>query len=251
MAKKQKPPNVPDPSVIINGAVSPEPTTNPLTSAPESTLTVPADLPINQPPVLTSPSSITTDFKFTDLISVDRKPVSMPVDTGIEVVYVDRPSRFVALHPQYTHGWIIPEDRKIKRPTYIVSPALAMQYRPPCREVRFIAWVEPLMEDCVWPSYGIWPVKLEPPSGGDISDYSKSAIQKIDRAIQDGGWYSFATVQTQQAYKMSISTAITQTPKWPNVVNVVGFLLEKAFEGRIITTPEHPVLRGLIGKPVL
>jgi hypothetical protein len=206
---------------------------------------------INRVPAPSSPSSITTDFKFADLISVDRKPVAVPVDTGIEVVYVERPSRFVALHPQYTHGWIIPEDRKIKRPTYIVSPALAMQYRPPCREVRFVAWVEPLMEDCIWPSYGIWPIKLEPPSGGDISDYSKSAIQKIDRAIQDGGWYSFTTVQTQQAYKMSISTIITQTPKWPDVPNIVGFLLERAFEGRIVATPDHPVLRSLVGKPVI
>jgi len=104
-----------------------------------------------------------------------------------------------------------------------------------------VAWVDPDG------NYGIWPI-LQENSTGDINEFSISAMKKVDMAIAGGGWYCFRVAKGQRGYGLWAADSDLGIPKWPP--EGIEFLIQKAFEDRIITTPDHPLFKALRGKPV-
>jgi hypothetical protein len=233
-----------------NGASAPPPVTpEPVTPEPVEAQTIDDNTVCDEVPA--SPSSILGDFELGDIedaVSETKQETQILVDTGIEIVRVGKPKNFVAIYPKVMHGWVWEQDfdDPSKRPTHLVHPRLAASHCPPCRTVQFVFWVEPLPEDAVWPVYGVWHIKQEAPTTGTISDYSESAMAKVQRAIQQGGWFRFQVPQGQRAYSMyQPEVPIQQEPKWPTEKDIKGarnvaiFLLTKGFENRYINSVKH------------
>jgi hypothetical protein len=167
----------------------------------------------------------------------------LEVDTGLEIVHARRPTdgKYVALYPQFKEGWILPEDRDSGRPAYRVFTSIGRANVGVCRRVRFYGYVDQ------YGAYGVWPILLENKKG-EIHPYNLSLLEKVEIAIKRGGYHAFRAISGQQAYRLHASIQDYGKPKWPD--GGLEQLLDKAFEGHIISSNEDPVLNHARGRVV-
>jgi len=190
-----------------------------------------------------SRSSVLKEYPANELEDDSPSIADVEVDTGLEIVHARRPNdgKYVAIYPEYKEGWILAEDRDSGRPAYRVFTSIGRANAGICRRVRFYGYVDQ------YSAYGVWPVSLEN-TKGEIHPYSRSLIEKLDIAIKRGGRYAFRAISGQQAYRLHVSIEDYGKPKWPD--GGLEQLMDKAFEGRIISSNEDPVLKNVRGKVV-
>ena len=89
----------------------------------------------------------------------------------------------------------------------------------------------------------LWPIKL-PDEEGRLDSWNQSALDIVEEYA--GRWIRVTSNRQLGAYEPTKSTVDIQPPTWPGE----GFekLVERAFKGKIIDTPDHPVIQRLRGK---
>ena len=187
------------------------------------------------------PSSVTTDFDL-DAFRASEAPVAAPVDAGIDAVRVEKPRKleFVFIHPEWRdYVYIIPGDFKSRREAHLVLPKIAAAFPNICRRVLVVAYCTEAG------NYYLWPVPQEDTTGR-VNEYNKSAMRQIVKAA--GRWCQFEANMENQTYNLYEATDQREAPGWPP--EGLPFLIKKAFEDRIITTSDHPVLTRLRGRRV-
>lgn len=89
----------------------------------------------------------------------------------------------------------------------------------------------------------LWPIKL-PDEEGRLDSWNQSALDII--AEHAGQWIRVTSNRQLGAYEVIQSSVEIPPPTWPGE----GFtkLVERAFKGKIIDRPDHPVIQRLRGE---
>jgi hypothetical protein len=86
------------------------------------------------------------------------------------------------------------------------------------------------------------PVFL-PGEDGQWNSWPESRAQGVEMAKTH--WVRLASNKSINAYEINQATAVLPDPVWPDTT--MGELIRVAFRGKIIDTPDHPVIRALQG----
>src|SRR5262249_21091855 len=89
----------------------------------------------------------------------------------------------------------------------------------------------------------LWPVRLPGPDG-KLDDWSRSALEAARLAM--GGWVRVQANMGLGAYDVFQAVGALTEPQWPE--ESFGELLKVGFNGKLIDSPDHPVLRKLRGE---
>jgi hypothetical protein len=89
----------------------------------------------------------------------------------------------------------------------------------------------------------LWPVRLPDPSGRR-NEWNTSALQAAD--VARTRWIRMGANFSLQAYDLFVTEGTLDEPEWPDV-NFQA-LVNLAFRGRLITSPDHDVLLRLRGQ---
>jgi hypothetical protein len=90
----------------------------------------------------------------------------------------------------------------------------------------------------------LWPVKL-PDHEGKIDDWNKSAMEGVSLARTE--WVSLRSNRSAGYYDVLTAAVPLSEPDWSDLPPFHK-ILEVAFKGRVIDTPDHPVLQRLRGE---
>jgi hypothetical protein len=88
----------------------------------------------------------------------------------------------------------------------------------------------------------LWPIRLPGPDG-KLDEWNQSALEAAGRA--SGRWIRVVANMGLGAYDVYETEASWPAPQWPTTS--FSDLLRVAFKGRLIGTPDHPVLKRLRG----
>ncbi|MEO6841350.1 MAG: hypothetical protein ABI192_11340 [Bradyrhizobium sp.] len=88
----------------------------------------------------------------------------------------------------------------------------------------------------------LWPVKL--PTGGASNPWFESALRGAE--IAKSAWIRIFADAGQGQYRIMKAVAEFDAPEFPE--RTLGELLEIAFSGRVIDSPDHPVCRKQRGE---
>jgi len=86
------------------------------------------------------------------------------------------------------------------------------------------------------------PVPLPTPDGRRNS-WSESLAQAVK--ISETRWVRLSSNMPGGCYTLHVATALNDEPTWPDLG--FGEIIEIAYRGRIISSPEHLVIRQLLG----
>jgi len=87
------------------------------------------------------------------------------------------------------------------------------------------------------------PVRLPGPDGR-LDPWNQSLLEGVEIGMKK--WVRIAPKMALGAYELSVATNNLPEPVWPDTT--FRDLVAVAFKGRIIQTPDHPVLRRLRGE---
>jgi hypothetical protein len=183
----------------------------------------------------------TTAPKF-DLHSLRLDPSSQTTDVEkvLTIVPVRKPSKqsHVRVHPdsafRMAMGLI---QLKEENETYIVSPNLHVELNQEITRSVLHTAID---------RYGtvfLWPVKL-PDIMGKLDQWNLSASIAAERATQD--WVRMSSNRQAGCYEVFVAKADLGEPTWPD--KTFAQLVEIAFQGYIITSLDHPVVKKLRGE---
>ena len=154
-------------------------------------------------------------------------------------VPVRRPDRqqFFRAHPDeaYCDKVYLFEARE-DRTTYLVHPRVAAGFPGDVRQCYLATAID--RAGVVF----LIPVKIPPDDRSD--DWAESLFTGIHQARTR--WTKIASNRDLGAYEISIATATIPEPTWPE--KSYEDLLNIAFQGRYIDSPDHPVLLRLEGR---
>jgi len=187
------------------------------------------------------PTSVAQDFDL-DSFRATPGPVAVPVESGVDAVRVEKPRKgdFVYVHPDWRdYLWIILGDFRRKRDAHLVAPNVAAGHLQVCRKVLIVPYCD------IDGNYFLWPIPQED-SVGRINEYNKSAMRQVVRAA--GKWCQFEANLGNQTYNLYEALEQREAPKWPP--EGLPFLIRKAFEDRIMTTPDHPIFQQTQGRKI-
>ena len=88
----------------------------------------------------------------------------------------------------------------------------------------------------------LWPVRLPGPDG-KTNEWWRSAREAAELAMTK--WVRIKANMSLGAYEMFTAESVMQDPEWPDLT--FAELLRIAFRDRIITSPDHPVVKRLRG----
>ena len=185
--------------------------------------------------------SITDEFDL-NAFRADSGPIAVPVESGIDAVRVEKPRRmeFVFMHAEWRdYIWVIPGDFKGKWEAHLVAPKIAVAYPQVCRKVLIVPYAD------VNGNYFLWPIPQED-AAGRINQYNRSAMRRVAQAA--GRWCQFEANMGNQTYNLYEALDQREAPQWPH--EGLTFLVEKAFENRIVMTADHPIFRIVCGRKV-
>lgn len=185
--------------------------------------------------------SVTTDFDL-EMFRAEPGPVAIPVEGGIDAVRVVKPPKmeFIFIHPTWReYIWMILPDFKRRREAHLVLPAIAKSLPNICRRVLLVPYCS---DDG---NYYLWYIPQEDATGR-INEYNKSAMRQLERAADK--WCQFEANMGNQTYNVYEAIQQREAPSWPP--QGLDFLIRKAFEDRIITTKDHPLLGQLRGRQI-
>lgn len=89
----------------------------------------------------------------------------------------------------------------------------------------------------------LWPVSL-PSEDGRLNPWAQSAHTAAKAAQL--GWVKVVSSQSLGAYEIRVPTAKMDEPTWPDLS--MREILNLAFRDKLITSLEHPIVRGLRGE---
>ncbi len=89
----------------------------------------------------------------------------------------------------------------------------------------------------------LWPVSL-PSEDGRLNPWAQSAHTAAKAAQL--GWVKVVSSQSLGAYEIRVPTAKMDEPTWPDLS--MREILNLAFRDKLITSLDHPIVRGLRGE---
>jgi hypothetical protein len=185
----------------------------------------------------TQPFLVTDDFDLAKLRARSDTPAASPAPAS-DTVRIEKPNRmrFVYVHPDWREVlYIIPADEK--RKTHLVYSDVAKRFPQFCRATLIVPYASK------HGNWFLWPILLEDRTGR-ISDYSDSAIQRVQEA--NGRWVRFEANLDNRSYEMYVATEQQDPPADP--AGGFGYLIRRALEDRIIRAETHPIIRELLGE---
>ncbi len=160
----------------------------------------------------------------------------------ITTIPITKPNRwwFCRVHREWSFEVAIleVEDGSNRRESYVVTldlvPELSLEIKP---KVLFVAINRQ-------GSIFLWPIKL-PGEDGGLDAWNQSVLMAAERAKTC--WIRLVANMGIQAYDLHEAQGDLPEPKWPTDLNLKK-ILEIAFNGRVIDSLDHPVLRRLRGE---
>jgi hypothetical protein len=143
---------------------------------------------------------------------------------------------FVRVHPSPVYRQLLAMfELKEEREIYAVNLRLVPELQVEC----FIATLFTAInrQGVVF----LWPVRM--PSDGRSNDWHTSAATAAQQAMQ--GWIRMRSNMSLGAYEIYKAADKIPDPEWPSLS--FQELIRIAFRDRLITTPDHPVIRRLRG----
>jgi hypothetical protein len=162
------------------------------------------------------------------------------VEQVLNTVPVRKPGRqdFVRTHsdPAYrlVTTTLVLEDGS---ETYLIAPGMRNHLLGEYKPVELVTAI--MRQGTVF----LWPLKL-PDDTGRSNSWNDSARYAADVAQEK--WVRVSSDMSLGAYRVFVASGELAEPEWPDVP--MRDLLEIAFRGRIIDSPDHPVLRSLRGE---
>jgi hypothetical protein len=183
------------------------------------------------------PPASTTEQDF-DLegMFAEAGPTAVSVDPGgISACRVEKPRRgsFFYVHPTWRrYIYIIPGDYEGKREPYWVSASLAetAAFSRFCQKVLVVPYADQNG------NFRLWLIPESDPSGRP-NKFHTSARVRATQAI--GRWCQLEANFANQCYELLEAVNQQEAPTWP--VEGLDLLLRKAFEDRIVKSPDHPI----------
>jgi len=167
---------------------------------------------------------------------------ALGVKKALLTVPVRKPERswFVRVHPaeDYRLATAVIELKE-DRETYLVAPALWPELAAEATFAPRAIFTAVNRQGVVF----LWPVRLPGPDGR-IDEWSRTALESAQRAMQK--WSRVVANLSLGGYELFEATGQLPEPEWPDLP--FRELLRIAFKDRLITTPDHPVLRRLRGE---
>ena len=171
---------------------------------------------------------------------LDQDYDDVEVEPVIVSIPVRRPTKqeFIRVHPddefQMPAGLVEFEgDRQF----YLVAPGLRDAVAAHCSPVRLYTAINRAGE------LFLWPAKLPRP-GAPVLEWHQSAHRAAELA--GSRWVQMRANMSRRAYDLLVASADLPDPGWPEISFEEVFQL--AFEGRLIDSLDHPVVRQLEGR---
>jgi len=177
------------------------------------------------------PKALRLDQSFADKAGVKKLITTVPVR---------KPNRqvFVRVHPDESY-WLTPAaiiESKEERETYLVLPEMAKEL--PGEFAAATLFTAITRQSVLF----IWPVKLPAPDG-KYNPWHQSAAEAAERAKKT--WIRIGSNMHLGAYEIFEAQNTLTEPVWPEIS--FQEILRIAFRGRIVDTPDHPLVRRLKG----
>ena len=208
---------------------------------PEGTTVTPPPVP----PVVTTTSPVPAPDPF------DPKRLRLRQDFGANLglrkrithIPVDKPPKesYIRCHPDTGAYWLdtCVIELKQDRETYLVLPELWPELEG---EATFGAKSLALSVHRDGSPF-LWPLRLPGPDG-KLDNWGASAREAA--MIATTVWTRVTSNLAAGVYDAQEATGIDAEPTWP--AESMGEILRVAFRGKVIETPDHPVLRRLRGE---
>lgn len=193
-------------------------------------------------------STLNTDKPADDLPSNGLDALRLPVNYGatlgvqklLTAVPVGKPrsSEFFRAHrdDSMTFSAMV-FDKKESGETYLIAPNVAQLINELVRPVRLHAVID--RQD----NMRLVPLPL-PPLNGNLNPWHESLAIAIEHAKEK--WIRLSANRSLGRYEVFEATADLPEPTWPS--HSIEKLVEVAFAGKIITTPDHPIVQSLLGR---
>ena len=194
---------------------------------------------VNQTTTAVATSQTQAPSPFTSLRLAQNFGETLGVKKVLTTVPVGKPSkdRFFRTHP--SPNWVFPTwtlENKATGETYIVSEEVASVLGGLVRAVELYTAID--RQNNVF----FIPIPLPGPNGVR-NPWHESLLQAVMRAKLV--WLRITANKDLGGYEIFEATAKLPEPIWPDIT--MDELLEIAFRGRIITSPDHPVVQEKLG----
>lgn len=184
---------------------------------------------------------VTTPVKsfFQDLsaLRLDGADVMMGAIEVLTHVPVRKPNRheFVRVHPEFVLDTTVFTDKE-ERESYLVAPSMRAALVGEARPVLLVLAIS--RQNALF----VWPVSL-PSNDGRRNLWTDTAQEAMHLAREH--WVRLVADMGLGAYRIYRAEGQLSDPVWPD--KSFEELLEIAFRGRVIDSPDHPVGRRLRG----
>ena len=181
-------------------------------------------------------------------VLLDLKALRLPADYGatfgvrklLTTVPVGKPKRetFFRTHP--SDEMVFPAmllDQKEARESYLVMPGVAQEISVLVRPVQLHAAID--RQNNVF----LIPVPL-PGETGLRNPWHESLAQAVERAKSH--WLRLIANMLLGGYDIYVAEGALPDPEWP--AHDIESLVAVAFRGKVITSLDHPLVQGVLGK---
>ena len=178
------------------------------------------------------PERLRLDLNFAEGLGVKKALVTVPVRKP-------KGQDFIRVHPDPSFRLPVATiELKDDGETYLVLPDIA-------RDIPG-EYVMSTMHTCISRTGVIflWPVRLPSPDGRQLA-WHHSAKVAAEMAMKR--WIRVKSNMSLGAYDIFEASCTIPDPEWPDDVTFLK-LLEIAFKGRLVDSPDHPVLKRLRGE---
>jgi hypothetical protein len=194
--------------------------------------------------MLTQPSTSNTSpvgaSPFTSLRLTQNFGETLGVKKVLTTVPVGRPSKDRFFRTHSSPSWVFPTwilENKATGETYIASAEVASALGGLVRAVELYAVIDRQNN----PS--LIPIPLPGPNGVR-NPWHESLAQAVEKA--KSVWIRISANKDLGGYDVFKATAKLADPVWPDIT--LDELLDVAFKGRIITSPDHPIVQERLGR---
>jgi hypothetical protein len=171
---------------------------------------------------------LTQDFAAT--VGVKKLLVTIPVRRP-------NPQDFVRVHPEAAFREAFPAiELKDERELYVVNRNMQAELSTECVSATLFTTIN--RQGVL----SLWPVRLPGPDG-KTNEWWRSAREAAELAMTK--WVRIKANMSLGAYEIFSAESVMQEPTWPELS--FNELLRIAFRDRIISSPDHPVVKRLRG----
>ena len=165
-------------------------------------------------------------------VSQDFEPATKP---AFEYIYLGKPSkrtffRAFKIPAKSERYWLV-ED--FENELYLATPKLALELGSDTYPVCLVPFVT---RD---PTVGLWPIKTGKP-GAKPNSWNESAYKAA--LVARDKWTRLQSNQTLSCYEAKVAIGAFEEPIFPE--DTYDELIGRAFDGRIIETSGHPIIKN-------